>query len=135
MRLLILVVMVLTAGCNVFENEQSVPKELQGEWNWYRTAGGWGTSVEADSVDYSMTLKIYAQNNAEWYKDDSLVQKYNIVQGQDESIKGDLVMFRRDEKSDNADCGLKIDYHPEINELHLPTALCEDVPTYYFNRK
>jgi hypothetical protein len=125
--------MLLFAGCSVFENEQLVPVEIEGEWTWYQTVGGWGQTVKADTVNYKMTLKIYSQNEAHWFKNDSLIQKYTIQEGDDDWTKDELVMFRQDYEG-GTDCGLIIMYKPEQRELHLPTALCTDSPTYFFKR-
>lgn len=135
MRVLICALAILISGCNVFNDEQLVPHQLQGEWKWHLTSGGWGTHIEADSVEYSMTLRIYAQNKADWFRNDSLMQSYDIVEGQDEWTKGDLVMFRRNNNEEYGDCGYVIDHYPDANELHLRTALCTDSPTHYFKRE
>lgn len=135
MRALIFGLIILISGCNAFQDEQLVPEQLQGEWSWYRTAGGWGTYIDADSVNYSMTLRIYAQNKAEWFRNDTLVQSYDIVEGQDEWTKGDLVLFRQNRNEDIVDCGYIIDGYTGANELHLRTALCTDSPTHYFSRE
>lgn len=133
MRLIIVAVFLLVSGCTALQNEQFVPKQLQGEWNWYATTGGWGTQTDADSVEYSMTLKIYAQNQAEWFRNDTLIQSYDIVEGQQEWTKGELVLFRHGD-ADDGGCGFILDYYPRVNELHLRTALCTDSPTYYFTK-
>ena len=125
----------LFSGCSIFENEQMVPDKIMGDWEWYLTAGGWGPSIAADTAGYDMTLKIYNQNRAEWFKNDTLVQRYIIKKGEEGWVKGELVMYRLNENTENVDCGLKIDHQPDVNELHLPTAHCTDSPTFYFKRK
>lgn len=123
---------VLLSGCSLFENEQNVSDEFIGEWEWYLTSGGWWTHIAADTAGYDITLKIYNQNRADWFKNDTLVQKYTIKK---DSAKGELVMYRLNEDTGSVDCGLKMDHHPEENELHLPSARCTDLPTIYFKRK
>ena len=134
MKFTVLLIMVLFAGCSLFENEQLVPEELEGDWTWYRTVGGWGQVVDADTAGYTMTLKIYSQNEAHWFTNDSLVQKYTIREGDHDWNEGELVMYRQNYEGET-DCGLLIQYKPKIRELQLPTALCTDSPTYYFSRK
>lgn len=126
--------MVLFSGCSLFENEQLVPTELEGDWTWYRTAGGWGQTVDADTAGYTMTLKIFSQNEAHWFRNDTLIQKYVIKEGSEDWTEGELVMYRQDNE-EGTDCGLLIQHKPEKRELHLPTALCTDSPTFYFVRE
>lgn len=115
----------------MFGNEENASDGISGEWEWYLTSGGWGTHIEADTAGYDITLKIYNQKWADWFRNGTLVQKYAIR----EDTRGRLVMYHLNGDTTKVDCGFRIDHHPEINELHLPSARCTDVPVYYFKRK
>lgn len=77
MKYLYLIILFLFASCSVFDNEQTIPLEYTGEWQWVESTGGFvGMRIDADSVDYTQTLKIFEQNKAKWYLDGELVQEY-----------------------------------------------------------
>ncbi|MDR9417991.1 hypothetical protein [Gracilimonas sp.] len=76
-NLYILILLFLFAGCSVFENEQSIPLDYTGEWQWIESTGGiLGMRIDADSVDYTQTLQILEQNIVKWYLDGELLQEY-----------------------------------------------------------
>jgi hypothetical protein len=79
MRVLAVTLIVLLSGCSLFENEQTIPDEIAGQWQWVRSTGGFvGQVIEADSVDYSQSLKIFQDNRAVWYKDREMLMSYRL---------------------------------------------------------
>ena len=133
MRTIIVVLLsMMITGCEYFKNEQSVPNEFIGEWEWTSTHGGWGPNADADSVDYTMSLIIYSQNEAKWLRNDSLLNRYVIRKGNEDWTKGKWVMYQSKKEEDV--CGFILEYAPESKELSLPSANCTDVPTHFFSK-
>ncbi len=131
MRAILILTLILFTGCGVFENEQTVPGKFVGEWEWYLTGGGWGPNVSADSVDYTIRLMIYSQNEAKWFRNDSLVDKFFIQKGEDAWTKGEWVMYSTTQKET---CGFVLKHDSGSSELRLPSANCTDTPTFYFRK-
>lgn len=131
MRAILISILILIAGCSIFENEQSVPGQFTGEWEWYLTVGGFGHSISVDSVDYSMRLRIYTQNEAKWFRNETLIDKYFIQKGEEHWTKGKWVMHSIKHKKS---CGFALNYDSRSNELQVPSADCTDMPTHYFRK-
>ena len=128
-----IIALAMLSGCGVFDNEQSVPAKLVGEWEWTRTEGGWTHPISADTAGYTMTLEIYSQNEAAWFRNDTLQNNYIIQKGNTDWTKGEFVMRRMNSK-DGHGCGFILDYYPETKELLLPSANCTDFPTIHFKK-
>lgn len=132
MRLFLLLTLItIITGCHFFENEQSVPEKFNGEWEWYLTSGGWGQNISSDSVDYSIRLNIYRQNEAKWFRNETLYDEFYIQKGKEPWTKGEWVMYSIKHKES---CGFVLEYKAELDELRLPSANCLDAPTYYFKK-
>jgi hypothetical protein len=125
-----LIIAVLFAGCSLFENEQSIPSSMIGEWEWTSTSGGWGPNIAADTADYSMTLFIYSQNEAEWYQNKSLLQTYYIKEGRKNWEEGAFLMRSKSKSA----CGFRLRVSPENGELIISSADCTDQPYHYFRK-
>lgn len=130
MKAILMLTLIVFTGCSVFDNEQTVPGEFVGEWEWYLT-GERNGYVSSDSVDYSIRLNIYSQNEAKWFRNETLYDEFYIQKGEEDWTKGEWVMHSI-RRSDS--CGFVLEYDAEEDELRLPSANCLDAPTYYFKR-
>ena len=125
--LTIVLTAMLFPSCSMFTNEQLISNSVTGKWEWTMTSGGWGTHIAADSVDYSMTVMIYSQNEAEWYRNDSLLHTYQIKKGEE----GKMSMHSTSETSCNT---FSLTVTSDEEELLLNTIDCTDQPNHYFRR-
>lgn len=81
-------ILLLLMGCSLFENEQSIPADLTGQWEWVRTSGGFaGTVTYSDSVDYSQSLRIFKYNQAIWYRNGEVEQRYQIDRVKEDGVE------------------------------------------------
>ncbi|MEX0719877.1 MAG: hypothetical protein WD059_04355 [Balneolaceae bacterium] len=126
--LYILGLLIITC-CSVAEDKHIVQDEYVGEWEWYLTAGGWSHPISTDTAGYDMTLQVYNQNLAKWFKDDSLLNRYEILYDNNRR-ENNLVMYKIGHKES---CGFRLNLQEE-NELHLTSANCTDLPTHFFRR-
>ncbi|MEX2347625.1 MAG: hypothetical protein WD511_00270 [Balneolaceae bacterium] len=79
MKLLNILLLLLITTCSPFENEQFVPVDYTGEWHWVSSTGGiMGEVIQSDSVNYTQSLDINQSNEARWFRDGELVQKFKI---------------------------------------------------------
>lgn len=79
MKYLTIIALLFFGSCNIFENEQFVPVEYTGEWQWVESSGGIiGESIKAESVDYTQVLSIDQTNEAQWFRDGELIQQFQI---------------------------------------------------------
>ncbi len=130
MRILILTVLpVLLIGCDVFVNEQPVPNGAVGEWEWTHSAGGWGPYVDADSVDYTMRLTLFA-HEAIWYRDNEIMDEFWVQEKKKGWQENSFYMKFKEKKS----CDFKARYNAAENLLTLSSAGCTDLPSHYFKK-
>lgn len=130
----VFLVLLMLMGCNLMENEQSVPPELIGKWKWVLTTeGAWSQPISADTAGYKMSLMIYSQNKASWFRNDTLIDNYSIKEGNSKWTQGKLVM-RRMHSEDIYGCGFILEYDPDTQELLLPSADCTDLPVFHFRK-
>ncbi len=88
MKVLAVTVLILLTSCSLFENEQNVPDEMTGQWKWVSSSGGFvGEVIQADSVDYTQSLKIFQHNKAVWYEDGEVVMRYQLDSETDDGEK------------------------------------------------
>ncbi|MEQ8523730.1 hypothetical protein [Gracilimonas sp.] len=128
-KLLIVLVLIVPLGCDVFENEQTVPVAAIGNWEWTHSAGGWGPYADADSVDYTMKLTLHA-HEATWYRDDEITGEFWITERKKGWQENSFYMKWKDKKS----CDLKGRYNSAENLLTLSSAGCTDSPSHYFKK-
>ncbi|MEX0719876.1 MAG: hypothetical protein WD059_04350 [Balneolaceae bacterium] len=131
MKLLYIISFILLTSCSVFDNEHVIEDELQGEWNWVQSTGGFiGETIHVDSVDYEMTLIIYHGGSAFWYRE--LLQEYKIKEGEEDWAEGNLVMYPVENETEDFKISRIIDgvYGGELRLLDN----CADCYSYTFTR-
>lgn len=128
-KLLILLLLIAPLGCDLFENEQPVPVAAIGEWEWTHSAGGWGPYVDADSVDYTMKLTLYAQE-AIWYRNNEVMDEFWVQEKKKGWQENSFYMKLKDKKG----CDMRGSYSNEENLLTLSSAGCTDLPSHHFKK-
>lgn len=126
--LIVVLCLVGLCSCDSFQNEQSVPEELVGNWVWIGTYGGWGQNISADTAGYAMSLIVYDDNKAVWYKENGEAYNYKIETDINFEGRRRVSMYRSDET-----CKLNINID-ELDRLNVFTTKCTDFPISYFKK-
>jgi hypothetical protein len=116
-------------GCDAFVDEQDVPQELIGEWEWTSSAGVWSGLIIADSVDYSMTL-IFKGNKATWYRDHDLQAKFDVEKNKESWRPGSVYL----KKNQGIGCSYSGVLEKAKQSLELIPSNCLDAPSHYFKK-
>jgi hypothetical protein len=117
----------------MFDNEQFVPVEYTGEWQWVQSSGGFiGEVIEAESVDYTQSLHINQNNEARWFRDGELVQKFEISELNDDE-DGELLLKPDLDGSENSSPIEKVILGFEDGFLTVFDR-CADCYSYLFSR-
>lgn len=128
-KLLIILVLVVPLGCDLFENEQTVPVAAIGNWEWTHSARGWGPYADADSVDYTMKLTLYA-HEAIWCRNSVIMNEFWVREKKERWQENSFYMKLKDKKG----CDMRGIYSSAENLLTLSSVGCTDLPTHYFKK-